>query len=200
MKDLKRSARFLNTMMNVCFWILLAYGLFTVGFHAVALYQLLTDPAALSGKMGLTIGWLTLKADQGFGIGLDAAVMMKLLQLLSAAVFTAIGCSGILVLRRILLPIEVGQPFRSGICSDLMRLSKHAFWLGIADNLFSQALVLLIENHYDLPSLLVHGSITRVSVDFDYRPAWIILSAVLSILATVFRHGEQLQTLSDETL
>ena len=80
MKDLKRSARTLNTLLNIFFWILVVRGLFAAGYHILALYKLLTDPTALSGKMGLTIDWLTLDAANGFGITLDGAIPMKLIQ------------------------------------------------------------------------------------------------------------------------
>ena len=200
MKDLKRAARSLNTTLNIFLCILLCWGIFVVGYHIAALQKLLTDPAALSGKMGLTIDWLTLNADHGFGISLDAAVKMKLVQLLTAAAFTAIGCSGIRVLKRILLPIEVGQPFRTGISEDLTRLSKHAFWLGFADNLSGLAVIILIENYYELPAMLMHDPISTVGIDWDIKVAWFIAAGVLSCLAMVFRHGEQLQQLSDETL
>ena len=58
----------------------------------------------------------------------------------------------------------------------------------------------LIENHYGLEELLVTGPITAVSIHPEFQPAWFFVTAVLSILAMVFRRGEELQTLSDETL
>lgn len=200
MKKLKNSARSLNTTLNILFFILLAYGTFTVGYHTLALRKLLTDPDALSGKMGLTVGWLTLNANHGFGITLDTAVKMKLIQLVSAGAYTVIGCCAIRILKHILLPIEVGQPFRSGISEDIIRLSKHAVYLGMTDNLYMLAAVILIENYYELPTLLMHDPITTVAIDWDLKPVWFIVAGVLSCLAMVFRHGEQLQQLADETL
>ena len=200
MKDLKRSARSLNTTLNIFFFMLLAYGIFTVGYHAAAVHKLLTDPDALSGKMGLTVGWMTLNAYHGFGIELDAAVKMRLIQLLTAAAFTVIGCCAIRVLKRILLPIEVGQPFRRGISEDITLLSKYSFYLGIADNLSMLAVLIIIENYYELPSLLMHDPISTVTIDWDMKPAWFIVAGVLSCLSLVFQRGEELQTLADETL
>ena len=200
MKDLKRSARTLNSTLNILFLPFLVWGLFAVGYHILALHRLLTDPSALTSKMGLTIDWLTLTADHGFGITMDAAVPMKLVQLLSAAIITAIGCRAMRILKQILLPIEVGKPFLQGISGHFSRLSRCAFWLGMAENLSMLASVMLIEKYYGLPSLLVSETVTRVSFDLQFRPAWMIVAVVLTVLATVFRHGEQLQQLADETL
>ena len=200
MKDLKHSARTLNTLLNIFFWILVARGLFAAGYHVLALYKLLTDPTALSGKMGLTIDWLTLDAANGFGITLDGAVPMKLIQLVSAVVITVIACRCVRTLKRILLPIEVGQPFRSGISGEIRKLSRHCFCLGWTENLSMLFSVIVIENHYALQELLVAGPITGVAIRPQFQPVWFIVTAVLVILAMVFHRGEELQTLSDETL
>ena len=200
MKDLKRSARTLNTLLNIFFWILVARGLFAAGYHILALYKLLTDPTALSGKMGLTIDWLTLDAANGFGITLDGAVPMKLIQLISAVVITVIACRCVRTLKRILLPIEVGQPFRSGISGEIRKLSRHCFYLGWTENLSMLVSVIVIGNHYALQELLVTGPITSIAIRPQFQPVWFIVTAVLSMLALVFRRGEELQTLSDETL
>ena len=200
MKDLKSSARSLNSIFNILFWVLIARGVFTAGFHMAALYKLLTDPAALTGKMGLTIDYLILNAENGFGISLDAAIKMKLIQLISAVVLTVIACRGIHILKQVLLPMELNQPFRSGISGSIEKLSQCAFHMGLAENLSYLAATVLIENHYALDTLLVSGPITGVSYDLKFRPAWFVTAMVLGILATVFRRGEELQTLADETL
>ena len=200
MMDLKRSARTLNWLLNAAFLFLVLRGVFAAGYHCVALYKLFTAPAALSGKMGLTIDWLTLDAETGFGISLDAAIKKKLIQLISAAAITVIACLAIRVLKRILQPIEVGQPFRTGISVHIVSLSKSAFWLGLAENLSMLASVIVIENHYDLPALLTGSTVTGVSIHPRFRPVWFIVAAVLPLLAMVVRQGEELQQLSDETL
>ena len=200
MKDLKRSARTLEVILNILFWFLILRGVFAVCFHASVLYQLFSDPGTLSGKMGLTIDWLTLDAAGGFGIDRDTAVSMKLVQLISAGAITAIGCLCIRDLRQILLPIELGQPFRRGIGQEIRKLALHCFYLGWMDNLSMLFSVILIENHYGLQELLTTGPITGVTIHPEFRPAWFFVTAVLVILAMVFRHGEQLQTLADETL
>ena len=200
MKDLQRSARTLNTLLNLFFCFLVARGLFAAGYHVLALYKLLTDPTALSGKMGLTIDWLTLDAANGFGITLDGAIPMKLIQLISAVVITVIACRCVRTLKRILLPIEVGQPFRSGISGEIRKLSRHCFYLGWMENLSMLFSVIVIENHYALQEILLTGPITSVAIRPQFQPVWFIVTAVLVILAMVFRRGEDLQTLSDETL
>ena len=200
MKNLNRSAKSLNNILNILFWFLIARGVFSAGYHIRELYSLFMDPAALSENMGLTIDYLTLNAAGGFGIDLDTAVKMKLIHLISAIAFTVIECRGVHILKRVLLPMEIDQPFRKGISGSIQKLSQCAFHMGLAENLSVLATAILIENHYMLDALLVNGPISGISIHPKFRPAWIIVAAVLGILAKVFRRGEQLQQLSDETL
>ena len=125
---------------------------------------------------------------------------MKLVHLVSAVIITIIACQCVHRLKHILLPIELGQPFRRGIGGEIRKLAWHCFCLGWAENLSMLASVILIENHYGLHELLTTGPITNVLIHPEFRPAWFFVTAVLVILAMVFRHGEQLQTLADETL
>ena len=200
MKDLKRSARSTNNFLNIIFCIFLAVGIFSAGYHIRELYQLFTDPAALTGEMGLTIDYLTLKAANGFGIDLDTAIKMKLVHLISAIVMTVIACRGVHILKQVLLPLELNQPFRTGISVSIGKLSQCAFHMGLAENLSMLATTVLIENHYALDAILVNGPITGVTIHPEFRDTWLVVAVVLGILSTVFRRGEELQTLADETL
>ena len=200
MKNPKSSARRRISIYDILFWLLIALGIFSAGYHIRELYRLFTDPAALSGEMGLTIDYLTLDAANGFGIDLDTAIKMKLVHLISAIVLTVIECRGVHILKQVLLPLELNQPFQTGISVSIGKLSQCAFHMGLAENLSMLATTVLIENHYALDTLLVNGPITGVSIHPEYRHAWLVVAIVLGILSTVFRRGEELQTLADETL
>ena len=200
MKNLKQSARILNTILNVCFWLLLLRGIYAAGFHCLALYKIFTDPAALTGSAGLTVDWLVIEISESFRMDLDAAIPLKLVQLISAIAITVIACMGIRALKGVLLPIELGQPFRRGISTEIGKLIRCAVWLGIAENLCMLATVTVMERYAIAEQVLLSGTVTGVTAKPAFRPAWFIAAAVLEILAMVFRQGEQLQQLADETL
>ena len=198
MKNLNRSARVLNTLLNVLFWLQIARGVFAAAVHIRSICQLLSGAAAVPGTTGVTIDWLTIKAAQGFS--LDAAMYLKLIHLVFSVAITILACLGVRALKRVLLPIENGQPFRSGISADIRSLGRCALRLGIVENLAMLATVSVMERYAILDTLLQSDAVTKITIDPVFRPAWFIVTAVLSILAMVFRQGEQLQTLADETL
>ena len=53
---------------------------------------------------------------------------------------------------------------------------------------------------FDLPALLVSEKIAHVGGLFEVDLSFLIYWAILMLLSYVFRYGEQLQQLSDETL
>ena len=53
---------------------------------------------------------------------------------------------------------------------------------------------------YDLPGLLISHKITHVGGMFQVDLTFLIYWAILLLLSYVFRYGEELQQLSDETL
>ena len=53
---------------------------------------------------------------------------------------------------------------------------------------------------YDLPSLLISEKIVHVDGMFRVDLTFLVYWAILLLLSYVFRYGEQLQQLSDETL
>lgn len=53
---------------------------------------------------------------------------------------------------------------------------------------------------YDVASLLVSEKILHVTVNFNIDLSFIIVAAVLLLMSYVFRYGEELQLMSDETL
>ena len=53
---------------------------------------------------------------------------------------------------------------------------------------------------YDLPGLMISEKITHITGNFKVDLSFLIYWAILLLLSYVFRYGEGLQQLSDETL
>ena len=53
---------------------------------------------------------------------------------------------------------------------------------------------------FDLPSLLLSEKISHIGGTFQVDLTFVIYWAILMLLSYAFRHGEELQQLSDETL
>lgn len=107
---------------------------------------------------------------------------------------------GIKQIREILTVMKEGQPFHMSISKNLKKLAVLCLGLGIVINVISIVNLILISNTFHITELFISKTITHVTVNFDVDFTFLAISAVLLLLSYVFQYGEELQTLSDETL
>ena len=83
---------------------------------------------------------------------------------------------------------------------NLKKLAKLSVVLGILVNIIILAEQIMTVFVYDLPGLLLSEKIIHVGGMFQVDLTFLIYWAILMLLSYVFRYGEGLQQLSDETL
>ena len=131
----------------------------------------------------------------------------KWLVLLHAAIVAVVGCRlfydgrrGVGYIREILQPMTEEKPFASIVSTNLKRLARLSINLGILANIIILAEQIMTVFVFDLPALLISEKITHVGGMFHVDLSFLVYWAILMLLSYVFRYGEQLQQLDDETL
>ena len=116
---------------------------------------------------------------------------------LSAMVSLAAVLYGIRIIRHILAPMKEGQPFSQGISGDFRKLGWFVIAYGIVYNVFD----LFIKNllAFRLLPVMADGPVT-VGIEHHLDPTFLIIAFILFLCSYIFRYGEELQTLSDETI
>ena len=166
-----------------------------------AAYILKLDPSMIgTGYENFDVGFLELTIA-------DAYAPDKWLVLLQAAITLLVstrlfydGRRGIGYIREILLPMKEERPFDSIVSTNLKKLAKLSISLGIFYNIIVLSEQIMTVFVYDLPGLLISEKITHVGGLFTVDLTFVVYWAVLLLLSYVFRYGEGLQQLSDETL
>ena len=92
------------------------------------------------------------------------------------------------------------KPFDSIVSTNLKKLAKLSIVIGILVNIIILSEQIMTVFIYDLPGLLISEKITHVTGMFKIDLTFLIYWAILMLLSYVFRYGESLQQLSDETL
>ena len=110
------------------------------------------------------------------------------------------GRRGLGYVREILKPMIDEKPFDSIVSTNLKKLAKLAIVIGILVNIIILSEQIMTVFVYDLPGLLISEKITHVTGMFKIDLTFIVYWAILMLLSYVFRYGESLQQLSDETL
>ena len=103
-------------------------------------------------------------------------------------------------IREILAPMKEGAPFHTGVSGNLKTLAIHTCIIGVAANvsdILSNTLTVLA---YDLANVVINDQITHIAVTNIFDFSFLLVSGILLLLSYVFRYGEQLQQLSDETV
>ena len=103
-------------------------------------------------------------------------------------------------IRAILDPMKAGEPFHNDVSIHLGKIARYVFVLGIGLNLSVIISSILLTKAFDLHLLLLSEHISRVEFMFTFDFSFLLVSGILLLLSYVFRYGEQLQLLSDETL
>ncbi|MBR4991058.1 MAG: hypothetical protein IKY96_07845, partial [Oscillospiraceae bacterium] len=131
----------------------------------------------------------------------------KWLVLLQAAITLLVGCRlmyegrrGVGYIREILLPMKEEKPFDSIVSTNLKKLAKLSIVIGILYNIIILSEQIITVFVYDLPGLLISEKIAHVGGMFQVDLTFVVCWAALLLLSYVFRYGEELQQLSDETL
>ena len=203
MNNLSNTARKLDKVLEIAhivFGALAIACIVGVALIAVA-YVLKLDPDMIgAGYENFDIGFLELTVAEGYAPG-------KWLVLLQAAITLAVSCRlfydarrGVGYIREILDPMKEEKPFDTIVSTNLKKLAKLSINLGILGNIIILSEQIMTVFVYDLPGLLISDKITHVGGMFNVDLTFLIYWAILLLLSYVFRYGEELQQLSDETL
>ncbi len=103
-------------------------------------------------------------------------------------------------IRRVLAPMKEGLPFAKEVAENFKTLA----WLTIARGILDMAMVLVLGSTilraYDLGEIFLSDKITAVNVNQTLDFGFVLLALIFYGLSYIFRYGQELQQLSDETL
>ena len=203
MNNLSNTARKLDKVLEIAhivFGALAIACIVGVALIAVA-YVLKLDPSMIgTAYENFDIGFLELTVAEGYAPD-------KWLVLLQAAITLLVSCRlmyegrcGVGYIREILQPMAEEKPFESIVSSNLKKLARLSITMGILYNIIILSEQIIALFVYDLPALLLSEKIVHVDGMFTLDLAFLVYWAILLLLSYVFRYGEHLQQLSDETL
>ena len=203
MNNLSNTAKKLDKIFEIAHIVL---GAMAIGFMVcvvliAAAYILKLDPSMIgTAYENFDIGFLELTVAEGYAPD-------KWLVLLQAAITLLVGCRlmyegrrGVGYIREILNPMKEEKPFDSIVSTNLKKLARLSITMGILYNIILLSEQVMTAFVYNLPGLLISEKIVHVDGMFQVDLAFVVYWAILLLLSYVFRYGEELQQLSDETL
>ena len=203
MNNLSNTAKKLDKVLEIAHIVFGALAIACIVGVALiaAAYILRLDPNMIgTGYENFDVGFLELTVAESYAPD-------KWMILLQAAITLAVSCRlmydarrGVGYIREILNPMKEEKPFDTIVSTNLKKLARLSINLGILGNIIILSEQILTVFVYDLPGLLISDKITHVGGMFQVDLTFLIYWAILLLLSYVFRYGEELQQLSDETL
>lgn len=203
MNNLSNTAKKLDKVLEIAHIVLGALAIACiVGVALIAVaYILRLDPEIIgTGYSNFDVGFLELEIAEAYAPD-------KWMVLLQGAITLLVGCRlaydsrrGVGYVREILHPMTEEKPFDAVVGTNLRKLAKLSINLGILYNIIILSEQIMTVFVYDLPDLLLSEKITHIGGMFTLDLTFVVYWAFLMLLSYVFRYGEELQQLSDETL
>ncbi|MBR0130786.1 MAG: hypothetical protein IJM08_05750 [Firmicutes bacterium] len=104
---------------------------------------------------------------------------------------------GIRIVRQILAPMKEGRPFDSSVSLNIRKMAWFTLGTGIIINIFEAFIKTYVAQA--MISAYAEGPVT-MGVSHQINMDFIVFAFILFLFSYIFRYGEELQKLSDETL
>ena len=110
------------------------------------------------------------------------------------------ACRVLLVIRGILEPMTLGQPFVDSVAPNLRKLAWLCLIGGAVSEIAKTAYMALLFGQRDLMHYFNPQIVEGVEVSYELNMWFLPVFVLLMLMSHVFAYGQQLQQLSDETL
>lgn len=203
MKDMKKTAKTLTGFLNVMHVILtVVMVIMLVCLCLIGGYFLFDlDPSMVGSDFDqVDMGYLTITVAEAY-IPDMTKVFLTAAGEMVAAIAVAFCCQRLInCFLGILAPMKEGSPFQDAVTVNLKKAAKFTVILGILLNLAQAYEELAKPLLYGLPSLMLSEKITHITIHSEFDLSFLVIAAVMLLLSYVFRYGQELQQLSDETV
>lgn len=203
MKNLIKTASILDKILHILFigatigvvGCLVSLGIITIGI----IFDL--PPHMIgTGFENVSLGFLTLSLDEAYMPDIHIVLGWIAADTLLTLLCLLIVRKMVGAFRDILAPMKTGSPFHNTVSIHLKTLAKYTCILGVALNVQDIFSNILMEKAYNLSNVILSDQVTHVTVTNVFDLSFLLIAGILLLLSFVFRYGEQLQQLSDETL
>ncbi|MBP3568280.1 MAG: hypothetical protein J6K04_03850 [Lachnospiraceae bacterium] len=200
MEKLMKTAKTVDTILKVVYRILMVAGIIIFVGVGICLVAEMLDKLPEAEFIGVSFGDVELEfiepqiVDSTF-VAIEIGITMVM-----ALIAITVTCYLIKVLRRVLAPMIVGQPFGGTVSGNIKKLG--IVWIvgSIVIDIIETVATNLAFYMYDIASLFLTQDIGRITVNHEFSLGNILIGVLVIMLSYVFRYGEELQQQADETL
>ena len=148
----------------------------------------------------IRIDYLQLIFNDDLALNKDKMSMWLPLILLITAIFIFIIYKSIQTIESICTIAMDHTPFDVRVSNHIKKLAKYILAGGIVFNILEVCRVMYFKQIINFDLLFNTKYVTQINFDIRLHLSFLIFSALIYLLSYIFRYGQELQQLSDETL
>ena len=195
MEKIKNTSRIIDRVLSVLFWIIAVCAVITLVSSIVILFKGNEIPAGTSNS--IVLGNYRVMLADAVDYQVRPITLMTIINVVLAAVFS---CYAIRVLKQIFHPMSQGLPFTGSVSRSIRKIAWVQLIYGIIGIVLQMITNIIFYKSLDIASLFNPEKVTSCSLSIVSDGSFLVWFVLLLLLSHIFRYGEQLQQLSDETL
>ncbi len=201
-EEMVRTAKTLGTVFKILQRILILCAVVCVVLLGIFAVIHAIHPNAVTGTAlnAVDLGPLTLELTEEVAPDSNAVLVYAWIMAAGVIAIIPIVCYALGIIRKILAPMAQGDPFHPTVGKEIRKLAFAGLAIGIIHNIMGAVGTFHVLHIVDLSALLQNSQIQSVTANYRYDLSFLVVFLVLLLMSHIFRYGEELQKLSDETL
>ena len=200
MEKLMKTSKTVDTILKVVYKIMQVAGIILLVSIGICIVAQFVDKLPMAELTSVSVSDVELIFKEPMLIDSSKAVIEMVVTLVVALLVIGITCYMIKLLRKVLAPMMVGQPFDGTVSKNIKKLGIAVIVNGLAIDVVESVMSSMAFYMYDIAELILSDNISKIMVNSELSLDSVLVGVLVIMLSHVFRYGEQLQQQADETL
>ena len=200
MEKLMKTSKTLDNILRIAYKLMQVAGIILLVSIGICIVAQFVDKLPMAELTSVSVSDVELTFKEPMLIDSSKAVIEMVVTLVVALLVIGITCYMIQLLRKVLAPMIVGQPFDGTVSKNIKKLGIAVIVNGLAIDIAESVMSSMAFYMYDIAELVLSDNISKIMVNSEVSLDSVLVGVLVIMLSHVFRYGEQLQQQADETL
>ncbi|MBP3595380.1 MAG: hypothetical protein J6J44_12675 [Lachnospiraceae bacterium] len=200
MEKLMKTSKTLDNILRIVYKLMQVAGIILLVSIGICIVAQFVDKLPMAELTSVSVSDVELTFKEPMLIDSSKAVIEMVVTLVVALLVIGITCYMIKLLRKVLAPMIVGQPFDGTVSKNIKKLGIAVIVNGLAIDIAESVMSSMAFYMYDIAELVLSDNISKIMVNSEVSLDSVLVGVLVIMLSHVFRYGEQLQQQADETL
>ena len=200
MEKLMKTSKTVDTILKVVYKIMQVAGIILLVSIGICIIAQFVDKLPMAELTSVSVSDVELIFKEPVLVDSGKAVIEMVATLVVALLVIGITCYMIKLLRKVLAPMIVGQPFDGTVSKNIKKLGIAVIVNGLAIDIAESVMSSMAFYMYDIAELILSDNINKIMVNSEVSLDSVLVGVLVIMLSHVFHYGEQLQQQADETL